>query len=599
MLAAGSLVVYAISAKGNPPQEAHLNDAGVWLSTNQTAGSKGSAAAFGLMNAAVSQFASTLSPQGATTGLDVIQNGNAVAGVNGQGSLIPIDATSLRLNTGDALRVGSAAVKIGGNATSGSLAVLDPLSGRLWAMPFDATLPLTGLQSIDPSSAKPTAKVGAQSDAAVSNSGAIFGVSKARGLTKLTSMGAVWKSSVNKLPSEVNGSLTVTAVGDQPVVMSVGQGSDSPVLVLPGGKVKELTHLAPGGAAVIQQPGPGADEVLIETGKALLGVNLASGNVRDIVAGTGAPVGPVNFGGCQFAAWQGQSAAEARACGTDVRVKPLTSDSGQAITDLAVERDAPFAIDEFRTLNRCLDNAIADAVSSFSSERDVSIAIKQSAESNQRLGFLVHELRNSIGTARLALSALETGHLPISGATGGVLKRSMGSLTTLIDRALAEVRTKHATPLPGETFSLAALIADARDGAALDASERGSAFKVPEVDALLGIRGHRELLLAAIANLLQNAFKFTHPHTEVILHAYASENRVLIDVRDNCGGLSLADVQQMFVPFAQRSGDQRGLGLGLSIAKRNVEADGGVLTVRNVPGTGCVFTISLPRHVLR
>ena len=271
----------------------------------------------------------------------------------------------------------------------------------------------------------------------------------------------------------------------------------------------------------------------------------------------------------------------------------------QSITDLAVQRDAPFAIDEFRTLNRCLDNAIADAVSSFSSERDVGIAIRHSAESNQRLGFLVHELRNSIATAKLALSALETGNLSIAGATGGVLKRSMGSLTTLIDRALAEVQTKHDTPVPGETFSVAALIADAREGAALNARERGNDFKVPEVDPILGIRGNREQLLAAIANLLQNAFKFTHSHTEVILHAYASENRVLIDVRDHCGGLSLADVQKMFVPFSQRNGDKRGLGLGLSIAKRNVEADGGVLTVRNVPETGCIFTISLPRHVLK
>lgn len=153
--------------------------------------------------------------------------------------------------------------------------------------------------------------------------------------------------------------------------------------------------------------------------------------------------------------------------------------------------------------------------------------------------------------------------------------------------------------MPGETFSVAELIADARDGAALEASERGSVFKAAEVDPLLGIRGNRELLLSSVANLLQNAFKFTHPHTEVILHAYGSESRVLIDVRDHCGGLSLADVQKMFVPFSQRNGDKRGLGLGLSIAKRNVEADGGVLTVRNVPETGCVFTISLPRHVLK
>ena len=46
----------------------------------------------------------------------------------------------------------------------------------------------------------------------------------------------------------------------------------------------------------------------------------------------------------------------------------------QAATDLAVEQDAPFSIDEFRTLHRCLDNAIADAVTEFSVQRDAAIA---------------------------------------------------------------------------------------------------------------------------------------------------------------------------------------------------------------------------------
>jgi hypothetical protein len=45
----------------------------------------------------------------------------------------------------------------------------------------------------------------------------------------------------------------------------------------------------------------------------------------------------------------------------------------QAITDLAVERDAPFSVDEFRTLNRCLDNAIADAVTEFAAQRDATV----------------------------------------------------------------------------------------------------------------------------------------------------------------------------------------------------------------------------------
>ncbi|HSH91374.1 MAG TPA: ATP-binding protein, partial [Ramlibacter sp.] len=55
---------------------------------------------------------------------------------------------------------------------------------------------------------------------------------------------------------------------------------------------------------------------------------------------------------------------------------------------------------------------------------------------------------------------------------------------------------------------------------------------------------------------------------------------------------------RMFSPFSQRSGDRSGLGLGLSIARQSVETDGGTLAVRDVPGIGCVFTISLPRHML-
>lgn len=169
----------------------------------------------------------------------------------------------------------------------------------------------------------------------------------------------------------------------------------------------------------------------------------------------------------------------------------------QTITDLAVERDAPFAIDEFRTLNRCLDNAIADAVTEFSSERDATLARQQSADLNERLGFLVHELRNSTGTAKLAVSALEMGNLPISGATGSVLKRSLAALTTLIDRSIAEVRMNNATPARREVFSVASLVADAKSGAALDASSKGCAFEVATVDPSLGTLGNSDSLLGA------------------------------------------------------------------------------------------------------
>lgn len=282
-------------------------------------------------------------------------------------------------------------------------------------------------------------------------------------------------------------------------------------------------------------------------------------------------------------------------------VNQLVHDYGdlcQAITDLAVERNAPFSVSQFRTLNRCLDNAIADAVTGFSAQRDETLSLRRSADESERLGVLVHELRNYLQTATLGFTALESGTVPISGSTGALVKRSLLAQAALLERALGEVRTQASAPGQTHPFSVAAFIAEARSIASLSASERGCAFRVPEVDENLAITGNRDHLLAALVNLLQNAFKFTHAHTEVTLHAYSAGDRVFIDVKDNCGGLPQGFAAKMFKPFTQGSEDRTGLGLGLSIARRTIEADGGSLTVRDAPGTGCVFTVSIPRQTL-
>jgi signal transduction histidine kinase len=267
----------------------------------------------------------------------------------------------------------------------------------------------------------------------------------------------------------------------------------------------------------------------------------------------------------------------------------------QAITDLAVERDEPFSVDEFRTLNRCLDNAIANAVSEFSAQRDRRNALRQSAIETERLGALVHELRNHLHTAALAFKALETGTLPIGGTTGGVLKRSLAALSAMLMDAAAEVQATPGEQAQTETFSLAAFIADATSTASLHANAAGCAFLVPPVDPSLAVSGDRDLLLAALVNLLQNAFQYTRPHTEVTLSAYEAGERIFVDVRDGCGGLAPGIAAKLFTPFARGGSSKRGLGLGLSIARRSVEASGGTLSTRDIPGSGRVFTMSLRR----
>lgn len=270
----------------------------------------------------------------------------------------------------------------------------------------------------------------------------------------------------------------------------------------------------------------------------------------------------------------------------------------QAITDLACERDTPFQIDEFRTLNRCLDNAIADAVTEFSYQRDFIVADRQAIEANERLGFFAHELRNFLGTATLAFTAAKSGNLGLSGATGSILERSLVGLRNLIDRSLAEVRITSESATRHQIFSLADFITEVKHAADLEAQIQKCVLTVAAVDLELAINADRDLLLSAVGNLLQNAFKFSHPHSEVTLNAYAAADRILMDVTDHCGGLPPGNSENMFLPFKQVGKDKTGLGLGLSIARRSVESNHGILSVRDIPGIGCVFTISLPRFAM-
>lgn len=270
----------------------------------------------------------------------------------------------------------------------------------------------------------------------------------------------------------------------------------------------------------------------------------------------------------------------------------------QAITDLAVERDVPFQVDEFRTLNRCLDNAISDAVTEFSFQRDVRTADAQALESSKKMGFFAHEMRNLLGTASLAFAAAKAGQLSLGGATGSILERSLASLEKLVADSLEEVRAFSRDKYTVDAFSLAQFVAEIYAAAALSAQMHGCTLRAPVVDADLALTGTRDLLLAAVANLLQNAFKFTRPGTEVLLTAYATGDRIHIDVADHCGGLAAGVADTMFLPFSQAGQDRTGIGLGLTIAKQSVAVNGGELTVRDVPGLGCVFTIDLPRNKL-
>ena len=132
--------------------------------------------------------------------------------------------------------------------------------------------------------------------------------------------------------------------------------------------------------------------------------------------------------------------------------------------------------------------------------------------------------------------------------------------------------------------------------AAMEARARGVELTVTPVEPGLVIDVDRQLIAAALANLLQNAFKFSPPNGHVVLRtdSTTTPGRVLIEVEDQCGGLPPGQAEYLFRPFAQRSTDRSGLGLGLAIARESVEVNGGEIRVRDLPGRGCIFTIDLP-----
>ena len=265
------------------------------------------------------------------------------------------------------------------------------------------------------------------------------------------------------------------------------------------------------------------------------------------------------------------------------------ADLCQVITEIAVETHEPISVEEFHTLNRCLDIAIAEAVT----EHTRLQTENQFADEVGRLGRTAHELRDLLNNAQLAFQALRRGVVPISGNTGGILERSLAGLRDLVDRTLAEVRLA-AGKQRRERLSVATFIEQIASASALHSESRGVGFVVAPVDPSLAVDGDPLLLSSAVMNLVHNGFKNTPTGGAIMLRAFAHQQRLLVEIEDECGGIPEAK-RDLFRPYGQRVGkDRAGLGLGLAIAQEAVQAHDGEIRVRNLPGKGCVFTIEVP-----
>jgi hypothetical protein len=260
----------------------------------------------------------------------------------------------------------------------------------------------------------------------------------------------------------------------------------------------------------------------------------------------------------------------------------------QAITELAATSNVPINANEFKTLNRILDLAVSEAVTEFATRIGT-------ADCAKKIGFLAHELRNALAAAIVAHSMVKKGIVGTGGSTNTLLERNLNRMRDILDRSFSEVRMQNEK----EVEQCPVLLIDIAEGVEATAGEearsRGLTLNV-EVDPQLQVITDSHYLISALSNLVQNAIKYSKQNGTIWVRSRDTDKNVVLEVEDQCGGLPKGKAEELFQPFTQKHSDQTGLGLGLTISRQAVALIGGTLAVRDLPGKGCIFTITLPKQ---
>lgn len=208
------------------------------------------------------------------------------------------------------------------------------------------------------------------------------------------------------------------------------------------------------------------------------------------------------------------------------------------------------------------------------------------------LAGVAHEVRNPLGGMELfgGLLAEELEHQGSDEARAHLarIRKEIAYLSRIVSDFLAFARERTLHPVD---FRATEWIEHARSLLSATAGARGVRISVEAEEE--GLQGDRELLTAALVNLLQNAVQASGQGQAVTVRGGREGERYVVRIRDAGPGIPAEVRERIFEPFFTTR--EQGTGLGLPLTRKIVEAHGGTLVASSVPGDTC-FSLCLPRR---
>ena len=231
--------------------------------------------------------------------------------------------------------------------------------------------------------------------------------------------------------------------------------------------------------------------------------------------------------------------------------------------------------------------------------RDVSELRRVESVRRDFVANVSHELKTPIGALALLAETMASGEgSPVNTQLTDRVQHEAGRLARIVDDLL-DLSLIEAQEAPSrEPVPVHVVLHEAAERVRGAADAAGIPLSVPPVATDLVVNGDRSQLVSAVANLLDNAVKYSERGEPVEVEATAAEGIICISVRDHGIGIPTRDLERIFERFYRvdraRSRATGGTGLGLSIVRHVAQAHGGDVTVESIEGEGSTFRLRLP-----